>query len=95
MLADGTLQLVSCDPGAGFENASRLGVARELVVWRSAELATIDAVNGTELDLATTWAFVEASNVALDLVALPADTSPADMAAAARSAVAAVVTPAG
>ena len=95
VLADGTLQLVSCDPGAGFENASRLGVARELVVWRSAELATIDAVNGTELDLATTWAFVEASNVALDLVALPADTSPADMAAAARSAVAAVVTPAG
>ncbi len=95
VLADGTLQLVSCDPGAGFENASRLGVARELVAWRSAELATIDAIGGTELDPATTWAFVEASNVALDLMALPANTSPADMAAAARAGVAAVLTPAG
>ena len=95
VLADGTLQLVSCDPGAGFENASRLGVARELVAWRSAELATIDAVGGSELDLATTWAFVEASNVALDLMALPADMSPAAMAAAARDGVAAVLTPAG
>ncbi len=95
VLPDGTLQMVSCDPGAGFENASRLGVARELVVWRSAELATIDAVDGTELDLATTWAFVEASEVALDLIALPADTPPDDMAAAARDRVAAVLGPAG
>ena len=95
VLPDGTLQMVSCDPGAGFENASRLGVARELVAWRSAELATIDAVDGTELDLATAWAFVEASEVALDLIALPADTSPVDMAAAARDRVAAVLRPAG
>jgi hypothetical protein len=95
VLDDGTLQLVSCDPGAGFENSSRLGVARELVVWRSVELATIEALSGTELDRATTWAFVESSNVASDLIALPADTSPASMAAAARAGVAAVITPAG
>ena len=95
VLADGTLQLISCDPGAGFENASRLGVARELVAWRSAELATIDAVGGTELDVSTTWAFVESSNVALDLIALPADTSPVEMAAAARDGVTAVLRPAG
>ena len=94
VLDDGTLQLISCDPGAGFENASRLGVARELVAWRSAELATLDAISGTELDPATTWAFVEASNVAADLIALPATTSPAGMAAAARAGVAAVLTPA-
>ncbi|HYN33296.1 MAG TPA: hypothetical protein VES40_11775, partial [Ilumatobacteraceae bacterium] len=44
VLADGTLQLVSCDPGVGFETSNRLGAARELVGWRTAELATLEAV---------------------------------------------------
>ncbi len=74
VLADGTLQLVSCDPGVGFENPNRLGVARELVGWRTAELATLEAVrtaSGTEADAAAAWAAVEASNVGVDLGALP------------------------
>ena len=98
VLADGTLQLVSCDPGVGFENPNRLGVARELVGWRTAELATLEAVrtaSGTEADAAAAWAAVEASNVGVDLGALPGDTPPAESAAAARAAVAAVLTPAG
>jgi hypothetical protein len=98
VLADGTLQLVSCDPGVGFENPNRLGVARELVGWRTAELATLEAVrtaNGTEVDAAAAWAAVVASNVGVDLGLLPGDTSPAESAAAARAAVAAVLAPAG
>jgi hypothetical protein len=98
VLDDGTLQLVTCDPGVGFENPNRLGVARELVGWRTAELATLEAVrtaNGTEADAAAAWAAVEASNVGVELGALPGDTTPAESAAAARAAVAAVLTPAG
>jgi len=98
VLADGTLQLVSCDPGAGFENGNRLGVARELVGWRMAELATIEAVrktNGTEADITAAWATVEASNVGVELAALPGAMSPAASAKAARAAVAAALTPAG
>ncbi len=98
VLADGTLQLVSCDPGAGFEIGNRLGVARELVGWRMAELATIEAVrqtNGTEADITAAWATIEASNVGVELAALPGDMSPAASAKAARSAVAAALTPAG
>ncbi len=98
VLDDGTLQLVTCDPGVGFENPNRLGVARELVGWRTAELATLEAVraaDGTEADVAAAWAAVEASTVGVDLGALPGDTTPAESAAAARAAVAAVLTPAG
>ena len=96
VLADGTLQLVTCDPGVGYETVNRLGVARELVGWRTAELATFEAVraaNGTEADAAAAWAVVEASTVGVDLGALPGDTSPAESAAAARAAVAAVLAP--
>ena len=98
VLADGTLQLVSCDPGVGFESPNRLGVARELIGWRTAQLATLEGVrtaSGTDADAATAWATVEASNVGVELGALPGDTSPAESAAAARAAVAAVLTPAG
>jgi hypothetical protein len=98
VLADGTLQLVTCDPGVGFETVNRLGVARELVGWRTAELATLEAIrtaNGTEADAAAAWAAVEASTVGVDLGALPGDTSPAESADAARAAVAAVLAPVG
>jgi hypothetical protein len=98
VLDDGTLQLVSCDPGVGFEIPNRLGVARELVGWRTAELATLEAVraaDGTDADAAAAWAAVEASNVGVDLGALPGDTTPAESADAARAAVAAVLAPVG
>jgi len=98
VLADGTLQLVTCDPGVGFEIVNRLGVARELVGWRTAELATLEAIrtaNGTEAEAAAAWGVVEASTVGVDLGALPGDTSPAESAEAARVAVAAVLSPPG
>ena len=70
VLADGSLQLVTCDPGVGYETVDPLGVARELVGWRTAELATLEAVrasNGTEAEAAAAWAVVEASTVGVDL----------------------------
>jgi hypothetical protein len=88
VLPDGTLQLVSCDPGAGFDAATRPGVARELLSWRMAELATMEAAiygGGGEAQFLDAWTFVEASPMALDLMSLPPTTSPADMAVAARA----------
>ena len=94
--ADGTLQLVSCDPGAGLEIPNRLGAARELVAWRTAELATLEAVRTADgTDAAAAWAVVEASSVGADLGALPGNMAPDEFATAARAAVAAVLTPAG
>jgi hypothetical protein len=85
VLPDGTLQLVSCDPGAGFDAATRPGVARELIGWRVAALATMEAVvfgGGGEADFAEAWPFVASSPIALDVAALPSTATPADMAAA-------------
>ncbi len=92
VLPDGALQLVSCDPGAGFDPLVRPGVARELLSWRMAALATAEAVRsgGGEADLASAWAFVQASPVAEGLIALPASATPAEMATAAREAVGAL-----
>jgi hypothetical protein len=88
VLPDGTLQLVACDPGAGFDARMRPGVARELLAWRMAELATLEAVaygGGDETQFTDAWTFVAASPMALELMALPPTTSPADLAVAART----------
>ena len=93
VLPDGTLQLVSCDPGIGFEASARPNVARELLSWRMAELATIEAVRGGgggDAELVAAWTFVQASPVALDLMALAPSATPAEMATAARDAVGAL-----
>jgi hypothetical protein len=98
VLPDGSLQLVSCDPGAGFDAGVRPGTARELIAWRSAELATIEAVRaggGGEAELSSAWALVQASPVATDLMDLPATATPAEMAVAARDAVGALLGAAG
>ena len=96
VLGDGTLQVVSCDPGAGFDNGSRLGIARELIGWRIAELATVEALaDAGDAELATAWAAVEASNVGVELASLPPETAPAAAATAARDAVQAILVPAG
>lgn len=95
VLDDGSLQLVSCDPGVGFDGNSRFGVARELAAWRLAELATIEHVRAAGLDGTAAWDLVSASNAIADLVALPADTPAAEMAATARASVASALTPAG
>ena len=95
---DGTLQLTTCDPGSRFENGSRIGVGRELIGWRLAEIATTLAVTsngGNADDVAAAWSIVESTNVPVDLANLPFDTTPAAAAATAQSAVAAVLPPAG
>jgi hypothetical protein len=98
VLPDGTLQLVSCDPGAGFDAGTRPGLARELLSWRMAELATMEAAvygGGGEAQFVDAWAFVEASPMALELMTLPPTTSPVDMAVAARAGFDALFAPAG
>jgi hypothetical protein len=97
VLPDGALQLVSCDPGAGFDAGTRPGVARELVSWRLAELTTNVAVTlggGGDAEFADAWSFVEASAVPLDLMTLPPTTSPADMVVAAWAGFEALLAPA-
>jgi hypothetical protein len=98
VLPDGTLQLVSCDPGAGFDAGTRPGVARELVSWRLAELITnvaVTHVGGGDAEFADAWAFVRASAMPLELMTLAATTSPADMVVAARAGFDALIAPAG
>ncbi len=97
VLSDGTLQLASCDPGTGFENPARQSVARELIGWRTAELATIEAVTaafGPDADVTDAWTIVEASDVGPELASLPVDTAPAQTAASARAAITELFTPA-
>jgi hypothetical protein len=96
VLPDGSLQLTSCDPGPAFQAPIRPGVARDVVAWRAAELATHDAVvaaGGSDEDVAGVWGLIGASDVPRAVAALPAGTSPADIAATAREQVAAVYTP--
>jgi hypothetical protein len=100
VLADGTMQLVTCDPGAAFATPVRPTAARELVAWRAAELATWEAILATDTadaaaDVAFAWPFVAGSTVAADLVALDATTTPAAFADAARASVARTLTPSG
>ena len=98
VLPDGTLQLVSCDPGAGFDAATRPGVARELLAWRMAELvtsATVAYAGGGDTEFLDAWAFVSASPMPLELMALPPTTSPADLALAAGAGFGALFAPAG
>ncbi len=93
VLPDGALQLVSCDPGAGFDARTRPGLVHELLAWRTAELATLEAVRGGgggEAELAAAWSFAQESQVALDLMTLPSSATPAEMAIAARDAVSAL-----
>jgi hypothetical protein len=101
---DGTLQLVSCDPGDGFVHPTRPGVARELVAWRVAELATYDhlladstgdaqAVPSSVFDPA--WFAVAASDLPISLAGLPPDTPLDVIATTAREGVVTVLGPAG
>jgi hypothetical protein len=83
VLADGTLQLASCDPGVGFDASTRPGVARELIGWRTAELATFAAIQfggGGDAELAEAWPFVASTSIALDVAALPPSAPPAEIA---------------
>ena len=94
VLDDGTLQLRSCDPGAGFENGARFGTASELAGFRAAELATLSGVvdgGGSDADVAAALGRLDTAGVGAQLAALSPDTSAADLAAAAEASVEAVV----
>ncbi|MET0661945.1 MAG: hypothetical protein ABWZ42_02330, partial [Ilumatobacteraceae bacterium] len=91
---DGSLQFVSCDPGGGFVGANRIGTARELIGWRSAELATINAVvadGGGETDIAGALARLMESGIGAQLAASLAGDTPEQTADAASAAVADIV----
>ena len=94
VLPDGALQLVSCDPGPGFDARTRPGLVHELLAWRTAELATVEAARadgGGEAEQVAAWAFVGGqSQVPLDLMNVPPTATPAEMATAARDAVSAL-----
>lgn len=97
-LPDGSLQLSSCDPGAGFTGSVRSGVANELIAWRAVELATHDVVTesgGDETAIVNAWGLIGASNAPIEVAALPVGTSPSDVAKAARDAVSALYAPVG
>ena len=94
--ADGGLQMQSCDPGAQAVPTARLGVVRELIGWRSAELATmagVIAAGGGEAEIGPALDRLAASDVGAQLANSPVDQSPADAAAAAKAAVEPIVTP--
>ncbi len=89
VLPDGTLQFASCDPGTGFENGARFGIARELIGWRLAELVVHANADGSSPDgLADTIDRIRTSGVGEQLASLPFDTTAEEAAAAAESAVA-------
>ncbi len=93
---DGMLQMSSCDPGTQVTGTNRLGVARELIGWRSAEIATITGVaaaGGSDADVAGALFRLVQSDAGAQLAASPVNDSPAAAADAARAAVASVVTP--
>ena len=90
VLPSGALQLISCDPGTELDDQGRLGTARELIGWRIADLATIEAVagaGGSDADITAALDQVEASGIGAELAVLPLDISPAEAADAARAAV--------
>ncbi len=95
-LPNGALQLRTCDPGAGFENGARFGVANELIGYRAAELATLStllAAGGTDAEIEAALGRLAASGVPAQLAATSADTAPGDAAAGAVAAVGPIVTP--
>lgn len=90
-LATGTMQLRTCDPGAGFETLARSGVGREIARLRSVELEAVAAVPvaGTSADRADAIAEVRNSGLGLPLLELSFDTTLPDSAEQARAIVAA------
>jgi len=92
-LADGSLQLTSCDPGVGFAGAVRPGVVAELVAYRSLELATRAAVasrGGGDPEFTFMWNLIIDSSMPSEwaaVAAVAAVAPPNDIAAAAIGAV--------
>ncbi|MGB0112445.1 MAG: hypothetical protein WBP59_04445 [Ilumatobacteraceae bacterium] len=96
VLEDGTLQLVTCDPGAAFQAPLRPSAARELIAWRMAELATMEAVgttDPTDADFVSAWPFTQNSDVAISVADLPPEATPAEVAVATRAGIARIFAP--
>ncbi len=93
-LPDGTVQLRSCDPAGAFVSNARFGVGRELIGWRAIEtvvVATLTADGADDATVERALARIGTTPSAQTLIALPAGTSPSEVAAAARNAAAEVV----
>ncbi len=93
---DGDLQLESCDPGGQFVGANRIGTARELIGWRSAEIATINGVvaaGGGEAEIAAALIRLAQSDVGAQVAASPVGDTPTQAAEATSAAVAVIVSP--
>lgn len=87
-LANGTMQLRSCDPGEAFDSGARFGLGREIARLRSVELAAlagIPAEDSATADRGALIAEVRAAQVGLPMLELPFDTSFADSAEQART----------
>jgi len=94
-LPDSTVQLRSCDPAGAFASNARFGVARELIGWRATEAVVVDTLTAEGADDATisrALAQVGVTPSVQRVIALPAGTSPSEVAAAVRKAAADVVT---
>ncbi|MGB3737425.1 MAG: hypothetical protein WA964_20900, partial [Ilumatobacter sp.] len=93
-LPDASVQLRSCDPVGVFPSNVRFGAARQLIAWRSVELAVTNLVvaqGGTDADVAAAVARVGSTPSAIAVVELPAGTAPGELATAAQAAATDVV----
>jgi hypothetical protein len=87
-LANGTMQLRTCDPGAGFESGARFGIGREIARLRSVELAAvaaIPAVDGATADRAAAITAVRDGQLGLPMSDLAFDATFAESADLART----------
>ena len=97
-LPDTGIQLRSCDPGSAFTSNARFGIARELIAWRAVEVAVAEGVlihGGDRAAVDRARALIATTPSVGALVALPAGSSPADVADGARRAAADVIAGAG
>lgn len=88
-MPDGKVQLRSCDPAGVYASNIRFGVARQLIAWRSVELAVTNLVvaqGGSAGDVVTAVDQVGSTPAAIAVAQLPAGTTPADLAIAAQAA---------
>jgi hypothetical protein len=93
-LPDTTVQLRSCDPTGVYTSNIRFGGARQLIAWRSVELAVTNLVvaqGGTQAEIGAALARVGSTPTAVAVAQLPAGTAPADLAVAAQAAASDVI----
>ncbi len=85
VLPDSSVQLRSCDPVGAYVSNIRFGASRQLISWRSIELAVTNLViadGGTDAEIAAAVAGVGSSPAALAAAELPAGTTPTELIAA-------------